>query len=183
MEVGSHVCSSVLSNGFSHKEYRPLRLRSCFCPFVICEVRILLPGGWGEGSGWVSASGASFVWWWWFAGCCYPLYYSSAPDPELSFNVYQPPGLIADSDPPVCSEVLSPDPLLLSHLLGLQWAQDCVCGSHLCPSACHISSDGSNMPTFRCFNVKISQTCLCVEWGLLCWIIAIRLVVTSRGEN
>lgn len=91
MEVGSHVCSSVLSNGFSHKEYRPLRLRSCFCPFVICEVRILLPGGWGEGSRWVSASGASFVWWWWFVGCCYPLYYSSAPDPELSFNVYQPP--------------------------------------------------------------------------------------------
>lgn len=43
-----------------------------------------------------------------------------------------------------------------------------------------ISPVHSAIPTFRCFNVQISQTCLCVEQGTLYWIIAVRLVVTLR---
>lgn len=33
----------------------------------------------------------------------------------------------------------------------------------------------------RCFDERISQICLCVEQGILCWIIAVQLV-TSKGE-
>lgn len=39
----------------------------------------------------------------------------------------------------------------------------------------------SNLPTFRCFKVWISQTCLCEAQRLLAWITAVQLV-TSTGE-
>lgn len=45
--MGSHICGSVLSSGFSCNEYRPLRLESFSCRFAICQVRILLRGGAG----------------------------------------------------------------------------------------------------------------------------------------
>lgn len=124
VKVGSCVCSSVLSNGFGHNEYRPLRLRSCFCPFVICEVRILLPGGPQEDEGRVVGgflhlglllSGDGGLW------DVATLCTTSLPLTLRLTSMYTSyPGLIAASAPPVCPEVLSPDPLLLSHLLRLQ---------------------------------------------------------------
>lgn len=33
--AGSRVCSSVISNGFSYSEYRPLRLKRVFWPFSL----------------------------------------------------------------------------------------------------------------------------------------------------
>lgn len=41
----------------------------------------------------------------------------------------------------------------------------------------------SYMLTFRCFNAGISQMCLCAEHGILCWIIAAQIIVTSRGAT
>lgn len=32
-EAGLHICSSVISSGFSSVEYRPLKLESCFLTF------------------------------------------------------------------------------------------------------------------------------------------------------
>lgn len=41
---GLHICSSLLSSGFSCNENRPLILESFFCLFTIFQVRILLSG-------------------------------------------------------------------------------------------------------------------------------------------
>lgn len=38
------------------------------------------------------------------------------------------------------------------------------------------------LPTFKCFYVYVSQVCLCIEQGILCWIIIGLLVVISLGE-
>lgn len=40
----------------------------------------------------------------------------------------------------------------------------------------------SHLPTFRCFNVHISQVCLCIYHGILCRVTAIQTVETSRGS-
>lgn len=39
-DARSHVCCSVLTNGFSNNQYRSLRMESCLCSFEICRVRI-----------------------------------------------------------------------------------------------------------------------------------------------
>lgn len=91
-EAGLCVWSFVLSSGFSCNEYRPLRLESCFQPFMICRVRILLLGGpQGDTVG-------RFLLLWnllfvisWAMKCCDPLYHCSAPDPAPSLNACQPP--------------------------------------------------------------------------------------------
>lgn len=70
-DARSHVCGSVLSNGFSNNQDRSLRMESCLCSFEICRVRILLLGGPQENGGMVSMSVAFFVWWWWFVECCH----------------------------------------------------------------------------------------------------------------
>lgn len=44
------------------------------------------------------------------------------------------------------------------------------------------STDLSHLPTIR-FNAPICQMCLCVEQEILCLIIAVQIVKTSRGEN
>lgn len=41
----------------------------------------------------------------------------------------------------------------------------------------------SHAPAFRCLDVWISQMCLCVEQGTFCWLTAVWLVVTLRGES
>lgn len=71
-------------------------------------------------------------------------------------------------------------PLLLS-LLGLHWVLGCNCGTGICSSPfpppiftqIHPLSDVS---------MQESQTYLCVEQKILCWITAVRLIVTSKGE-
>lgn len=40
----------------------------------------------------------------------------------------------------------------------------------------------SHLPTYRWFNVWISQTCLCVEQGVLCGIIAVQLLTNERDK-
>lgn len=54
---GKWVCVSVplmlfFSTGFNCKEYRPLRLKCCFCPSVIYEVKNVWLRGIREGYGW-----------------------------------------------------------------------------------------------------------------------------------
>lgn len=41
----------------------------------------------------------------------------------------------------------------------------------------------SHLPTFRCFNVQISHMCLCIEQGILCWMVAVQITETSRGQG
>lgn len=58
----------------------------------------------------------------------------------------------------------STQPSMLPCQLGLRPVQDCVWGS---PSL-------SFLLAFRCLNVCISQTCLCVEHRIICWIIVVQ---------
>ena len=39
------------------------------------------------------------------------------------------------------------------------------------------------LASLRCFHVKISQVCLCIEQGHFCSITAVQIVESSRGEN
>ena len=76
------VCGSVLSYGFNYDEYR---LECSFCPFTICQVRVVMPDKlqeWGaEGDSHSGDSGLSTL---------HLLYGFSAPDPGLSLSMHQP---------------------------------------------------------------------------------------------
>ena len=60
--------------------------------------------------------------------------------------------------------------------------QDCVCGLSR-PSSLLTSHVCFHLLTFRCFNEWMSQECLYVVQGILCWVIAVQIVEISRGET
>lgn len=82
----------------------------------------------------------------------------------------------------VCSSILTP----LLHSLEPWWA---MVGAELhlwplflsfpCPA--YLTQD--NMTAFRCPKEWIFQVCLCVEQGILCWVIVLQCVVNLREET
>ena len=66
----------------------------------------------------------------------------------------------------------------------LQWTPGCRAASvaHLSFSLL-ASLVGSHLPTFTCCNLQISQMFWCIEQGVFCWIVAVQIVETSRGET
>lgn len=179
--VGSCVCSSILCRGFSCNEYKPLELEGIFLHFCHLLSEDDIPGGpWDDKVGgfphlWILLSGygrlcnaATFC------TTSLPLTLSSAS------MCASHPGQIAVSAPQFAQDGLCFDPLLLScpratastrpHL----WLPSLT----FAPSVSPVHSD---TPTFICLNIHISQTFVCVGQGILCWIIAVQRVVTSRG--
>lgn len=63
----------------------------------------------------------------------------------------------------------------------LQWALGCVCGTWLC-SLPFPPPLGSN---FLIANVSMCRSlrCLCIEQGILCWIIIVKTIVTPGAET
>ena len=76
------------------------------------------------------------------------------------------------------------DPSLILHILGPRWVPRCMLLLSLSSPPCSpVSAIHSDRPTLRCLSAWISQACLYVEKGILCWIIVVPVVVTSKGKT
>lgn len=104
------------------------------------------------------------------------MHHFSAPYPGLSLNVCLPPRPHSCLCP---SHLPSGGCTLTFHCYHIYyWAP--YCDSHPCTFPHPISLVHFDMPTFRCLNAQISQTYVCVEQGMHCWVTAVQLV-TLKG--
>lgn len=152
--------------GFSHTEYRPLRLEGFFSPFAICRVRILLPGGHGECSRRVPVS-AEGICWWWALEHCHLLHHFSAPDCGPRFNVCQPPML----DNCLCpSHLPSGGRTLTLHSYHVHWATASTRLRWL-------------LSLFSPRLLRYSHLEMSPWVKIFCWIVGVQLVVNLSGET
>lgn len=162
---GKCAPASVLSSGFSHSKYRPLRLEGCFYPFATCR----------ESEGFTTRRatgvGGRSV----FSKEVYSFFFSrdgSLSNTATLCTVFLlltlglasicagSPGPVAVSAPLVCPAGLHPDPLLLLQPLGYD--------EHLWLPSLSSAHPISTVCTFKCLNARISQVRLSIEHGILC---------------